>query len=136
MKYKLTVPSHTNSQEDDATQDRPRKLLYSDIIKLKPSESLINKKSNELQIKAKPIDAIQHLRTLNTKKRGKSPIRSKLNTKQSKEKQLKTQIEQLKQEVKVLKSNNKTETTKTADTFTSTDTRMKNSKKVQMSSDS
>ena len=45
LKCKPTVPSHTNSQEDDATQDRPRKLLYSDIIKCKPSESWINKKS-------------------------------------------------------------------------------------------
>ena len=41
LKYKPTFPSHTNSQKDDAIQDRPRKLLYSDIIKHKPSESLI-----------------------------------------------------------------------------------------------
>ena len=46
---KITVPSHTNSQEDDATQDRPRKLLYSDIIKRKPSELPINKKSKNFK---------------------------------------------------------------------------------------
>ena len=50
LKYKPTVPCHTISQEDDATQDRPRKLLDSDIIKCKPSESSINKKSNKLQV--------------------------------------------------------------------------------------
>ena len=115
---KTTVPSHTNSQEDDATQDRPRKLLYSDIIKRKPSELLINKKSKELQVPTKPTDNIQHLGTLNTKKSGKSPMRSKSNTKQSQDKQLKTQIEQLKEELKVLKDNKKTETTKNTDTFT------------------
>ena len=82
LKYKPTVPSHTNSQKDDATQDRPTKLLYSDIIKRKPSESSINKKSNELQVPTKPTYTIQKLRTLNTKKREKSPTRSKPNTKQ------------------------------------------------------
>ena len=50
LKYKTTVPCHTISQEDDPTQDRPRKLLDSDIIKRKPSESSINKKSNKLQV--------------------------------------------------------------------------------------
>ena len=58
LKYKLTVPSHTNSQDDDATQDRPRKLPYSNIIKRKPSESSINKKSNKLQVATKPTDTI------------------------------------------------------------------------------
>ena len=54
LKYKPTVLSHTNSQGDDAAQDRPRKLLYSDIIKRKPSESSINKKTNEIQVLTKP----------------------------------------------------------------------------------
>ena len=103
-KYKTTFPSHTNNQEDDATQDGPRKLLYSYIIRHKPSESSIIKKSNEIQVPTKPIGIIQKLRTLNTKRRGKSPIRSKSNTKQNKDEQLKAQIEQLKQEVKVLKT--------------------------------
>ena len=67
MKYKPTVPSHINSLKDDATQDRPRKLLYSDTIKPKPSETSINKKSNELQVPIKITDTIQQLRTLNTK---------------------------------------------------------------------
>ena len=53
--------SHTNSQEDDATQDRSRKLVYSDIVKGKPTESPINKKSNELQVPTKPTDAIQQI---------------------------------------------------------------------------
>ena len=39
LKYKPAVPSHTNSQEDDTRQDRPRKLLYSDIIKRKSRKS-------------------------------------------------------------------------------------------------
>ena len=104
LKYKTTFPSHTNNQEDDATQDGPRKLLYSYIIRHKPSESSIIKKSNEIQVPTKPIGIIQKLRTLNTKRRGKSPIRSKSNTKQNKDEQLKAQIEQLKQEVKVLKT--------------------------------
>ena len=58
LKYKLTVPSHTNSQDDDATQDRPRKLTYSNIIKRKPSESSINKKSNKHQVATKPTESI------------------------------------------------------------------------------
>ena len=58
LKYKPNVPSHSNSQEDDATQDRPRKLLFSDIIKHKPSESSINKQSNELEVPTKPTDTI------------------------------------------------------------------------------
>ena len=65
LKYKATVPSNTNSR------DRPRKLLYWDIIKRKPSESSSKKKSNEFQVTTKPIDTIQQLRTLNTKKKGK-----------------------------------------------------------------
>ena len=65
LKYKRTVPSNTNSR------DRLRKLLYWDIIKRKPSESSISKKSNEFQVTTKPTDTIQQLRTLNTKKRGK-----------------------------------------------------------------
>ena len=115
--------SHTNSPEDDATQNRPRKILYSDITKRKPSESSINKKSKELQVPTKPTDTIQQLRTLNTKKIGKSPIRSKSNTKQNQDGRLKSQIEQLKEEVKVLK-------------ITSTKTPKQNSKNVQMASDS
>ena len=39
----------------------------------------------------------------NTKKRGKLRIRSKLNTKQNEDEQLKPQIKQLKEEVNVLK---------------------------------
>ena len=58
LKYKFTVPSHTNSQDDDATQDRPRKLPYSNVIKCKPSESSINKKSKKLQAPTKPTDTI------------------------------------------------------------------------------
>ena len=131
LKYKPTVQSHTNSQENDATQDRPRKLLCSDIIKRKPSESSINKKSNELQVPNKPTDTIQQLGTLNSKKKGKSLIRSKSNTKQNK-----SSYKQLKEEVKILKNNNKTETKKNADTFTSTETPKQNSKNVQMASDS
>ena len=131
LKYKPTVPSHTNSQEDDATQNRSRKLLYSDIIKRRPSESLINKNLNELQVPTKPTDTIQQLRKLNTKKKGKSPIRSKSNTKQNKDEQLKAQIEQLKEELKVQKDNNKTERTKNTDKFTSTETLKQNSKNVQ-----
>ena len=131
LKYKPTVPSHTNSQENDATQDRPRKLLYSDIIKRKPSESSINKKSNELPVPNKPTDTIQQLGTLNSKKKGKSLIRCKSNTKQNKR-----SYKQLKEEVKILKNNNKTETKKNTDTFTSTETPKQNSKNVQMASDS
>ena len=132
--YKLAVSSHSNSQEDDATKNRPRKLLFSDIIKRKPSESSIYKKSNELQVPAQTTDTSQQLRTLNTKKREKSPIRTKSNTKQNKDEQLKAEIEQLAQQVKVLKNNNKTETTK--NTFTSTENPKQNSKTVQMTSDS
>ena len=131
LKYKPTIQSHNNSQENDATQDRPRKLLYSDIIKRKPSESSINKKSNELQVPNKPTDTIQQLGTLNSKKKGKSLIRSKSNTKQNK-----SSYKQLKEDVKILKNNNKTETKKNADTFTSTETPKQNSKNVQMASDS
>ena len=132
LKYKPTVPSHTNSQENDATQDRPRKLLYSDIIKRKPSESSINKKSNELQVPNKPTDTIQQLGTLNSKKKGKSLTRCKSNTKQNK-----SSYKQLKEEVKILKNNNKAETKKkNTDTFTSTETPKQNSKNVQMASDS
>ena len=136
LKYRPTVPSHTNSQEDDATQDRPRKLLYSDTAKRNPCESSINKKANELQVPTKPTDTVQQSRTLNTKKRGKSPIRSQSNTKQHKNEQLKAQIEQLKDKVKVLKNNNKTETAKNTDTFTSMETPKQNSKIVQMASSS
>ena len=39
LKYKPTAPSHTNSQEGDTIKDRPRKLLYSDIIKRKQTSS-------------------------------------------------------------------------------------------------
>ena len=39
LKYKLTAPSHTNSEEGDTIKDRPRKLLYSDIIKRKQTSS-------------------------------------------------------------------------------------------------
>ena len=70
FKNKPTVPSHTNSQEDDATQDRPRTLLYLDMIKHKPSESLTNKTSNELQVPIKLTDTIRQLRTPKTKKSG------------------------------------------------------------------
>ena len=73
---------------------------------------MTNKKSNELQVPIKPTDTIQKLRILNTKKRGKSPIRSKSNVKQNKDEQLKAQIEQLKEEAKLLKNNIETETTK------------------------
>ena len=58
LKYTHTVLSHTNSQEDDVTQDRPRKLLYSDIIERKSSRSSINKKSNKLQVPTKPTNTI------------------------------------------------------------------------------
>ena len=58
LKYTPTVLSHTNSQEDDVTQDRPRKLLYSDIIERKSSRSSINKKSNKLQVPTKPTNTI------------------------------------------------------------------------------
>ena len=82
---------------------------------------MMSKKSNGFQVPTKPTDTIQQLRTLNTKKKEKSPIRSKSNTKQNKDEQLKAQIKQLKEEVKVLKNNNKTETTKNIDTFISTE---------------
>ena len=48
----------------------------------------------------KPTNTIQKLRTVNTKKRVKSPIRSKSNTKQNKDVQLKAQIKQLKETTK------------------------------------
>ena len=73
---------------------------------------MTNKKSNELQVPVKSIDSIQKLRISNNKKRGKPPIRSKSNAKQNKDEQPKAQIEQLKEGAKVLKNNNKTETTK------------------------
>ena len=50
----------------------------------------------------KPTNTIQKLRTVNTKKRVNSPIRSKSNTKQNKDVQLKAQIKQLKEELEVL----------------------------------
>ena len=34
LKYKLTVSSHTYSQEDDATQGTPGKPFYPDIKKM------------------------------------------------------------------------------------------------------
>ena len=73
---------------------------------------------------------MQQLRILNTKKRGKS------SAKQNEDEQLEAQTEQLKEEVKVLKNNKITETTKNTDTFTLTETLKQNSKNVQMASDS
>ena len=46
------------------------------------------------------------------------------------------EIEQLKEEVKVLKNNNKIEITKNIDTFPSTETPKQNSKNIHMASDS
>ena len=69
-------------------------------------------------------------------KEGKSPIRSESNTNQNEDEQLKAQIEKLKEELKVLKNNKKTETTKNEDTFTLTETPKENSKNLQMASDS
>ena len=137
LKYKPhIVLSHTNSQEDDVTQDRLRKkILYSDIIKNKSSESTIDKKSNELPVSTKPIDTIQQLRMLNTKKRGKSPIRSKSNTQQNKDKQLRAQTEQLKGDEST-KKYSKAETTKNTNRFTSTETPKQNRKNGQMASNS
>ena len=68
------VPRNKN-QEDDPTEDRPRKLLYSDTIKRKPSESSINKKSNELQVPTKPTYIIQQIWTLNPPKEGEINIK-------------------------------------------------------------
>ena len=137
LKYKPhIVPSHTNSQEDDVTQDRLRKkVLYLDIIKNKSSESTIDKKSNELPVSTKPINTIQQLRMLNTKKRGKSPIRSKSNTQQNKDEQLRAQTEQLKGNEST-KKYSKTETTKNTNRFTSTETPKQNQKNRQMASNS
>ena len=114
-------------------QEKPTLLRHK--ITRKQSESSVNQKSNELQVPTKPTDTIQQLRTLNTKKRGKSPTRSKSNTKQNKDEQLQIQTEQLK-EVKVLKNNNKTETTNNTDKFKSTETPKQNSKDLQIASDS
>ena len=137
LKYKPIIPSHNNNnQEEEVSQDKPRRQLYSSITKRKPSDSLINQKSNEPQVPTKPTDTIQQLRSLNAKKRGKSPTRSKSNTKQNENEQLKAQIEQLKEEMKSLKSNKTTEATTHEDTQTSTKTPEPNSKNGQMASGS
>ena len=50
LKYRLTVSSHTYSQEDDATQGTPGKLFYSDI---KKNANQMNHRSTKSQTNVK-----------------------------------------------------------------------------------
>ena len=63
--------SHTNSQEDDATQDRSRKLVYSDIVKGKPTESHRSTK-NQMNFKYQPNKQMPFNKSPRTKHRNYS----------------------------------------------------------------
>ena len=82
LKYKLTVSSHTYSQEDDATQGTPGKPFYSDIKKMQTKWIIDQRKVKRMSSTNQPNR--WHAITKNTKrqKEGKSPIRSKSNAKQ------------------------------------------------------
>ena len=82
LKYKLTVSSHTYSQEDDATQGTLGKPFYSDIKKMQNKWIIDQRKVKRMSSTNQPHRWHAITKNIKRQKEGKSPIKSKSNTKQ------------------------------------------------------
>ena len=105
FEYKPNATTQPLTQKEDGIQEKPRNLLYSDILERKKSSANLKRKTSESNALANKPITVEQTKSLNINNNGKSPSRSTLSANQIQEDSLKQQIKQLQQEVRDLKDN-------------------------------
>ena len=92
LKYKPNPTTQPLTQKEDGMQEKPRNPIYSDILKLKKSNTKQKAKTSESNTLANKPTTVEQFKTLSINNKGKSPLRSTSSTNQSQEESLKQQI--------------------------------------------
>ena len=130
----LPLTTQPMTQKEDGIQEKPRNLLYSDILKRKKSNTNLKRKTSESNTLANKPTTVEQLKTLNINSKGKSPSRSTSSTNQGQEESLKQQIKQFQQEVRDLNGSSNINETNNNSLFKEPKQQLTYSKNAEMAS--